>query len=223
MIKLNKLAIVLVASAVASGCAEQEIKPAMVLCPLLGSLLGAGIVAGGLNGDDAGPMAAGAAVGAAAGYFLCVDRAEKPAPAPAPRAAAPAPAPKPVAPPPPPPPAAPEAGTKIMSLEGANFDFDKATLRPDAHVKLDEAAQVMTEHGGISVNVEGHTDSVGSDAYNQGLSERRARAVVEYLVGKGIDSSRLSSVGYGESRPATTNDTDEGRAQNRRVDLIVAE
>ncbi len=223
MIKLNKLALVIVASAVASGCADQDIKPATVLCPLLGSVLGAGIVAGGLGGDDAGPMAAGAAIGAAAGYFLCVDRAEqpkKPAPAPAPRPAAPAPAPKPMAPPPPP---APEAGTKIMSLEGANFDFDKATLRPDASVKLDQAAAVMTEHSGIAVNVEGHTDNVGSDTYNQGLSERRAKSVVDYLLGKGIDGGRLNAAGYGESRPAASNDTEEGRAQNRRVDLIVAE
>ena len=113
-------------------------------------------------------------------------------------------------------------GTKIVSLDGTNFDFDKATLRPAALAKLDHAAQLMNDNPDIKVSVEGHTDSVGSDAYNEELSKRRAKAVFDYLVRQGIDSSRLTPAGYGESRPAATNDTKEGRAQNRRVDLVVA-
>lgn len=123
---------------------------------------------------------------------------------------------------PPAPPPAPEAGTKITSLAGTNFDFDKATLRPEGADKLNQAVEVLREHTSVLVNVEGHTDNVGSDAYNQALSERRAQTVVNYLVGKGIDASRLRPTGYGESRPAESNDTGEGRAHNRRVDLVVA-
>jgi OmpA-OmpF porin, OOP family len=212
-----KVGLALSLSALLAGCANQGIKAPQILCPLVGAVTGAGIAAAASDSDEAGAYVAGAAVGGALGYFFCREKPEA-----APVAAAPTP-PPPAPPPPPPPPPAPEAGTKIVSLDGTNFDFNKATLRPDAISKLDHAAQVMTENAGIKVNVEGHTDSVGSDAYNQGLSERRANAAVEYLVSKGIDRSRLMPSGYGESRPAASNDTDEGRAQNRRVDLIVAE
>jgi OmpA-OmpF porin, OOP family len=219
MDKRIKAGIALSLSALLAGCANQNIKAPQILCPIVGAATGAGIVAAAADSDDPEAYVAGAALGGALGYFFCRDKPE-----PTPVAAAPAPAPKPVAPPPPPPPApaAPEAGTKIVSLDGTNFDFNKATLRADAIMKLDHAVQVMTENPGITVNVEGHTDSVGSDAYNQGLSERRAKSVVDYLVSKGIDAGRLIPSGYGESRPAASNDTDEGRAQNRRVDLVVA-
>ena len=103
-------------------------------------------------------------------------------------------------------------------LRGVNFDFDKATIRPDAAVILDEAASMLSSHSG-NVTVSGYTDSVGTDVYNQGLSERRANAVKEYLVGKGIDASRLTTMGYGESNPIASNDTADGRALNRRVEL----
>jgi outer membrane protein OmpA-like peptidoglycan-associated protein len=73
------------------------------------------------------------------------------------------------------------------------------------------------------VEVGGHTDSVGSEAYNQGLSERRADAVRDYLMSKGVKASRLTARGYGESRPVASNDTEEGRAENRRVELVVIE
>ncbi len=220
MDKQIKAGIALSLSALLAGCANQGIKAPQILCPIVGAVAGAGIVGAAADSDDPEAYVAGAALGGALGYFFCRDKSE-----PTPVAAAPAPAPKPVAPPPPPPPPppAPEAGTQLVSLDGTNFDFNKATLRPDALAKLDHAAQVMNDNPGIKVNVEGHTDSVGSDAYNQGLSERRTAAVVNYLVGKGIDSSRLMAAGYGESRPVASNDTDDGRAQNRRVDLIVAE
>jgi OmpA-OmpF porin, OOP family len=116
----------------------------------------------------------------------------------------------------------PATGTNIVSLDGTHFDFDKSTLRPAAITKLDAAVKIMNDNPGIEINIEGHTDSVGSDAYNEKLSERRAAAVRAYLVREGIDDSRLNSIGYGESRPEASNDTAEGRAQNRRVDLIVA-
>jgi OOP family OmpA-OmpF porin len=105
-------------------------------------------------------------------------------------------------------------------LRGVNFDFDKANIRPDAGVILDEAVRILSEDNS-RVSIEGHTDAIGTDAYNQRLSERRANSVKTYLVEHGIDGSRLSTVGYGESRPIASNQTREGRALNRRVELNV--
>lgn len=109
----------------------------------------------------------------------------------------------------------------VIELKGVHFDFDKATLRPEAKVILNEAAALLTTHERVVVEVAGHTDGIGSDEYNQGLSERRANAVRDYLVERGINASRLTARGYGESRPVATNDTDEGRQENRRVELVV--
>jgi OOP family OmpA-OmpF porin len=78
----------------------------------------------------------------------------------------------------------------------------------------------MKDNPGLKVSVEGHTDSVGSDAYNERLSERRAHAVKDYLVHQGIDASRISTVGYGEAKPVASNKTESGRAQNRRAEII---
>jgi outer membrane protein OmpA-like peptidoglycan-associated protein len=128
-----------------------------------------------------------------------------------PVAAAPPPAP---APPPPP-------VKKRIVLRGVQFDFDKAAIRPDAAPILDEAARTLAEEGEIAISVDGHTDSVGSEEYNERLSMRRAMAVRDYLAAKGIDASRMTVQGFGESRPVATNDTAEGRAQNRRVELNV--
>jgi OOP family OmpA-OmpF porin len=123
----------------------------------------------------------------------------------------PAPAPTPAPPPPP--------VRKKIILRGVNFDFDKATIRADAADVLDEAGRILREQRDVRISVDGHTDALGTDAYNQSLSERRARAVLEYLTRLGIDGSRLSPRGYGESRPVASNETEEGRAQNRRVEL----
>jgi OOP family OmpA-OmpF porin len=109
----------------------------------------------------------------------------------------------------------------VIELDGVHFDFDKATLKPEAKVVLNEAAALLNKHERVVVEVAGHTDSIGSEAYNQGLSERRANAVQDYLVSKGVRASRLTAKGYGESMPVASNDTDEGRAENRRVELIV--
>jgi OOP family OmpA-OmpF porin len=104
-------------------------------------------------------------------------------------------------------------------LRGVNFDFDSARIRPDAAAILDAAAEALKENSGVQVEVAGHTDSIGTDEYNQGLSERRAQAVVDALVERGIDASRLSARGSGESQPVASNETSDGRAQNRRVEL----
>jgi OOP family OmpA-OmpF porin len=115
-----------------------------------------------------------------------------------------------------------------IDLKGVNFDFDKSTLRPDAVAILNEAIEILKRYPDLKVEVAGHTDSIGTDAYNQGLSERRARAVYDYLTSNGIDAARLVGPnGYGESRPIAPNtnpdgsDNPEGRALNRRTELNV--
>lgn len=124
------------------------------------------------------------------------------------------------APPPPPPPPPPTVKKKII-LRGVNFDFNKATIRPDARPVLDRAVATLREEGGIAVIAEGHTDSIGSDEYNRELSERRAQAVRDYMVDGGVAPSRITFEGQGESRPVASNDTADGRAQNRRVELKI--
>ena len=151
----------------------------------------------------------------------------EPAPEPAPAAPAPAPQAEPE-------PAAPalttpqaqqldqaKSGDTVVLLEGVNFEFDSARLRPDAITILDEAVTVLKRRGDIDVDVVGHTDSTGPKKYNQGLSERRAKSVYDYFVSKGIAADRLTTKGYGETRPAYSNATREGRAKNRRVELVV--
>jgi OOP family OmpA-OmpF porin len=107
-----------------------------------------------------------------------------------------------------------------LVLEGVNFDNDQATLRPDAIGILDRAAISLKEWGAVKVEIAGHTDSNNTDEYNQKLSERRANAVRDFLIGKGIAADRLTAKGYGESRPIADNNTEEGRAQNRRVEMV---
>jgi OOP family OmpA-OmpF porin len=147
----------------------------------------------------------GGAVGLGVGYLACPPEPEA-APEPPPPAPAPTPAPK----------------RKIV-LRGVFFDFDAASLRADARPVLDEADRALREDPAIKVQIEGHTDSVGSDAYNQRLSERRARTVAEDLGAHGIAPTRLTVSGRGEAAPVSSNDTAEGRAQNRRVELRVVE
>jgi len=103
-----------------------------------------------------------------------------------------------------------------------NFDFNKSIIKDKDIPQLKKAVEFITKHKGSKIRVEGHTDSVGSDAYNQALSERRAKAVVDYFVSQGaVKRADISSVGYGEKKPIATNDTDAGRAQNRRVEVQV--
>ncbi|MFN8547153.1 MAG: OmpA family protein [Candidatus Eisenbacteria bacterium] len=109
----------------------------------------------------------------------------------------------------------------IVSLPDILFDFDKATLRPEVESTLNQVAQVLLQYPTIHIQVEGHTDDVGSDSYNQTLSEKRATAVYDFLSEAGIDPEQMTHQGFGESRPVVPNDTAEGRQHNRRVDLII--
>jgi outer membrane protein OmpA-like peptidoglycan-associated protein len=125
-------------------------------------------------------------------------------------------------PPPPPPPAAappPPPVKKKIVLRSVHFDFDKSNIRKDARPVLDEAVNVLQHEGEVTVIAEGHTDSKGTDEYNLKLSRRRAQAVRDYLVSHGIAASRIRTEGFGESKPVASNDTEDGRAQNRRVEL----
>ena len=137
--------------------------------------------------------------------------------------------PKVVAPPPPAPPAPPPAppappkptSEKVTYAADAFFDFDKAVLKPEAKAKLND---LVSKTGGINLEViiaVGHTDSVGTDAYNQKLSVRRAEAVKAYLVEKGLEKNRVYTEGKGEKQPVADNKTAEGRAKNRRVEIEV--
>jgi OOP family OmpA-OmpF porin len=141
-----------------------------------------------------------------------------PAPAPAPMAKpAPAPAAAPVAKPAP----APAVASKVTYAADAFFDFDKAVLKPEGKAKLDD---LVGKVKGINLEViiaVGHTDSVGTDAYNQKLSVSRSEAVKAYLVSKGIEKSRVYTEGKGEKQPVADNKTAEGRSKNRRVEIEV--
>ncbi len=135
----------------------------------------------------------------------------------------PPPAPQAAPPPPPPPPLSKVVVTdeQIVTLSPIFFDFDKDTIKPVSYAVLDQVAQVMRDRPSAVVRVEGHTDSFGSDSYNQQLSERRARSVVRYLIAKGIPGERLEAVGFGEFRPIASNDTAQGRAKNRRTEFHI--
>ena len=138
---------------------------------------------------------------------------------------------------PPPPEAAPEQPVDtnvVIDLRGVNFKFDRPRsnekdITPslqeptaDSIAILDQAVDVLSRNSNVRVELDGHTDSIGSDAYNQGLSERRAQIVYDYLTAHGVSASQISGVkGFGESKPIDTNDTKEGRARNRRTELSV--
>jgi OOP family OmpA-OmpF porin len=108
-----------------------------------------------------------------------------------------------------------------IALPNVNFEFDSDVLTPDSTETLDGAVATLNRYPELTVECSGHTDSVGSESYNEDLSRRRAHSVCEYLKSHGIDASRLTERGYGESRPIADNDTEEGRAQNRRVTLRI--
>lgn len=146
------------------------------------------------------------------GAIAQAPKAAPAAPAAAPKAAAPAP--KAAAP-------APAAATKVTYAADAFFDFDKAVLKKEGKAKLDD---LVGKVKGINLEViiaVGHTDSVGTDAYNQKLSVKRANAVKAYLVSKGIEKNRVYTEGKGEKQPVADNKTSAGRAKNRRVEIEV--
>ncbi|MBN1905375.1 MAG: OmpA family protein [Deltaproteobacteria bacterium] len=104
-------------------------------------------------------------------------------------------------------------------LNSVLFEINQATIKSAFYAELDKVVNILNSNPALGIEIEGHTCSLGSDANNLKLSERRAKAVMDYLISKGIDKSRLSSKGYGETKPAESNDTDEGRQANRRVQL----
>lgn len=110
----------------------------------------------------------------------------------------------------------------IVNLSDVLFDFDRATLKPGAREKLARVAGILMSYPGLEIALEGHTDSVGSDQYNRGLSERRAQAVRSYLTDSGISPEMVTAMGFGESQPVASNDSAAGRQQNRRVELVVS-
>ena len=201
----------------ASGCALRDRKWGM--CAVGGGVVGAAI--GGLTGGVAvnnrkehprnvergaaigGGIVGGALLGALLGHVICDPEVQAPPPPPA-------------APPPPP----PAKAEPLVTLHGPQFDFNKATLKPAGKKMVDEAVTVMKDKPSMKVSVEGHTDSIGSDAYNQKLSERRAQAVRDYMVSQGIDAARISVKGWGKTKPIASNKTEAGRAENRRVEII---
>jgi OOP family OmpA-OmpF porin len=218
MKKLNKVAMLLASAALASAAGAQTIDNWR-------NGTGDLVWKNGTNElcwRDANWTPATAAVGCD-GAIVAKPAAPAAAPAPAARpaapaapAAAPAPAPKPAAPA-----APPAAATKVTYAADAFFDFDKSVLKAEGKAKLDD---LVGKVKGINLEViiaVGHTDSVGSDAYNQKLSVKRSDAVKAYLVSKGIEKNRVYTEGKGEKQPVADNKTAAGRSKNRRVEIEV--
>lgn len=113
-----------------------------------------------------------------------------------------------------------EVGVTVR-LKNIYFDFDKTTLKNESFPELDKVVDFLKQNSSVEIEISGHTDNKGSDDYNQTLSQGRSEAVVSYLISQGIDGSRLTAHGYGESKPIDTNDSEEGRANNRRVEFTV--
>jgi OOP family OmpA-OmpF porin len=110
----------------------------------------------------------------------------------------------------------PISGDRLV-LVGVNFAFDKSDLLPESYPVLDDAVKLLNEKPSVKVEIEGYTDYIGTDAYNQKLSVERAESVKSYMVSKGIAANRLATVGYGKNNPVEDNKTEEGRAMNRRI------
>ena len=204
----RKLFLGVIVLAFLSGCANLQQPRRWGTCAVVGGLLGAGAGAGigiAINentGDHENNVAwatglggAGAVLGALAGHYIC----------------------DPIIQPPPPPP--PPVKQKLV-LRGVHFDFNKSNIRPGDAAVLDEAAATLKANPNVSVNVNGYCDWIGGEDYNLRLSDRRAASVVKYLGSAGIPESRLIPHGYGKTDFVATNDTAEGRAQNRRVELV---
>lgn len=208
--------IALIAVFVISGCATMDQQNKTTKGAVYGAGGGAvaGAVVGGIIGRDAKAAAIGAAAGAAigglagAGVGRMMDNQEaemRQALATSEEVAV-----------------RREGDLIALTLKGdVTFDVDSDVVLPGLYNELDRIAQILIKYPQTTIVVEGHTDSTGSDAYNQGLSERRALSVQRLLVDRGVAPARISTVGYGETRPVATNDTPEGRQMNRRVEIRV--
>jgi outer membrane protein OmpA-like peptidoglycan-associated protein len=209
-------------AATLAGCANMSEPRIWDGCAIGGGVLGAfigGGTAAGITlgegtsngvkvGASLGAAAGGAILGAIIGHYYCDPLIAPPPPVMA------------QAPPPPPPPPPPPAPQERIVLRGVHFDFNKSRIRPDAAPILDEAADILKQHSDVTVNVNGYCDIIGGMRYNLRLSQRRAEAVVRYLENRGIAGDRLIPHGYGKTDFVATNATAEGRAQNRRVELV---
>lgn len=112
-------------------------------------------------------------------------------------------------------------GIQVTFASGMLFDFDSDVVKSDARTNLRALARSLADYPDSDVLIIGHTDHVGSDSYNMGLSERRARAAASYLISEGVAGSRVGTMGLGETEPVATNDTDDGRQANRRVEIAI--
>jgi len=210
-----------------SGCSTQSPPPRQWDgCGAAGAVIGAATGAGAgigvaylaknhpntddLVGTGVGGGLIGGIIGAVVGHEICDPLIPPPPPPPAPL-----PTPVPFMPLPPPPPVHHEK----LVLRGVHFDFNKANIRPGDAAILDEAAEILKSHPDVTIYVDGYCDAIGSEEYNLKLSQRRADAVGRYLEEQGIPESRLIPRGFGKTNFVAANDTDEGRAQNRRVEL----
>lgn len=213
-------------SAALSGCSTQSSPPRnWGTCGLAGGVIGTGVGAGAGFGiaqlatphpttsdygaTIGGGAAVGAIIGAVVGHQIC-DPLIPPPPPPVAMAKE--------VPPPPPPPPAPVTHEKLV-LRGVHFDFNKSNIRPGDGAILDEAAEILKAHPNVTIYGDGYCDAIGGVEYNLKLSQRRADSVAKYLEGQGIAASRIIPRGFGKTDFVAPNDTDEGRAQNRRVEL----
>lgn len=112
-------------------------------------------------------------------------------------------------------------GIKVTFDSGILFDFDSADLRPAARANLSDLASSLEDHDNTEILIVGHTDAVGAESYNQGLSKRRASSAARYLMNQDVRQNRVTSVGRGETEPVGSNDTETGRQQNRRVEIAI--
>lgn len=112
-------------------------------------------------------------------------------------------------------------GIKITFSSGLLFDVDQSKLKPQTRSELSELAGILKKYPDTHILLAGHTDSTGSEEYNLALSRRRAQSVADYLISQGVDSGRFTIQGFGQSEPLVSNDTPEGRAQNRRVEVAI--
>jgi OmpA-OmpF porin, OOP family len=110
---------------------------------------------------------------------------------------------------------------QIVKLNNIFFEFNKAELSSDSYPELDRVYETVVQNPNMEIEIDGHTDNVGQDEYNQKLSENRAKAVHDYLLKKGIEKRRLAYKGFGKSKPVDDNQTDIGRQKNRRVEFII--
>ncbi|MCP1420705.1 MULTISPECIES: OmpA family protein [Pseudomonas] len=223
---------VLLLGSLLTGCATHSDGTAPLnqrtwpICSLIGGLVG-----GGLGAIESGAWAAGgAALGILSGGLICYaqdgdedgdgvfDRRDRcpdtPADTPVDHRGCAVPQYPASAPPEP-------VQAEVITLSDVLFVFNQSDLTPTAKSQLDDLMSKFEDADVVSIKIVGHTDSVGSDAYNQALSERRASSVAEYLISQGVAPNKVTSEGRGESQPIADNETDEGRAKNRRVELHI--